>query len=105
MWVLASSPSSSSSRVYRRSGVTADNFLGSHWAAVSSSSSSLTCLSASACDSALALDASGKVLRLEAEEVSLTVPRMLRPEREADMMMAVPKIADENVDGGWAVVV
>ena len=95
--------------MYRRAGVTADNFVGTHWAGVAKPSNTgsdhLTWLSATACDAAFSLDTSGRALRLEREEVSLSVPRLRAAREDADAAMAVPKIADENVDGGWAVVV
>ena len=57
----------------------------------------LTLLSATACDGAFGADSSGAPMEFIEETVSLSVPRVFRSE-------SPPRIADENVEGGWTVV-
>ncbi len=120
VWVLTAS-----GRAFSRAGITPTNFIGDYWrqsppvppttakshpegapgtsSSTSHTSSVLTLLSATVCDSVYAVDSSGTTVELREESVSLSHPKVSRYCTSPDG--APPKIADESVENGWTVVV
>ncbi len=113
VWVLTRG-----GRAFARAGITATNFIGDYWRPVpapsaassqappsardgtdAASSGCLSLLSSSACDGAFGANSTGAPVELVEESVSLSVPRV------DGAGVSPPKIADESVEGGWAVIV